>query len=107
MTKVLLDACIPQWLRHELSSFDVVTASYAGLDEIPDGAVLDAMADRFDVLITLDRNLTYQQKIASRRVAIIVLRVVDQSPASFLALVPALHSAISQAKVGTVTYIAE
>jgi hypothetical protein len=36
MAKILLDACVPQWLRFELGGNDVTTARYAGLEELSD-----------------------------------------------------------------------
>jgi hypothetical protein len=38
MAKVLLDACVPQWLRNELGDAEVTTARYAGLDELSHSA---------------------------------------------------------------------
>jgi len=102
MPAVLLDACVPQWLRTELSDADVTTARYAGLDELSDSELLAAIEGRFDVLVTLDRNLTYQQKVAGRAFGIIVLRVSDQTPESFKALVPGLAEALRDAKPGEV-----
>jgi hypothetical protein len=58
MKRVLLDACVPHWLRKELPGFEVETAFFAGLDVISDSALLDAIEGRFDVLVTLDRNLS-------------------------------------------------
>jgi len=63
MPAVLLDACVPQWLRRELGTTDVTTAHYAGLDQLSDSALLTAIEGRYDILVTLDRNLTYQQKV--------------------------------------------
>jgi predicted nuclease of predicted toxin-antitoxin system len=89
MVKVLLDACVPHRLRRGLTEFDVATAQSAGLDQIPDGALLAAIDGNYDVLVTRDRNLTFQQKIIGRSIAVVVLRSLDQSPAAFDALLPA------------------
>jgi predicted nuclease of predicted toxin-antitoxin system len=105
MIKVLLDACIPRRLQKELTGFDVHTAQHAGLDQIPDGVLLDAIEGKFDVLVTRDRNLAYQQSLAGRSFAVVVVRSVDQSPTAFLALVPSLRHAISTAFPGTVTIV--
>ena len=105
MTKVLLDGCVPQWLRHKLGILDVETARFAGLDQLPDGELLNAMVGRFDILVTLDRNLSYQNQIAGRPIGIVVLRVADQSPPSFSVLVPSLTTAINEAKPGTLTIV--
>ena len=54
--------------------FDVVTARYAGLASLSNGALLAAMEGKFDVLVTTDRKLRYQQKLTKRSISIIVLR---------------------------------
>lgn len=107
MVKVLLDACVPHRLLRGLSELDVETAHHAGLDQISDGALLDAMDGIFDVLVTRDRNLTFQHKLAGRSIAVIVLRSLDQSPAAFDALLPELKAAIRTAVPGTVTLIGD
>lgn len=105
MVKVLLDACVPQRLRRGLAEFDIETAHGAGLDRLPDGALLIAIDGQFDVLVTRDRNLTRQQRIAGRSIAVVVLRSLDQSPAAFDALLSELKIAINAAAPGTVTIV--
>lgn len=105
MARVLLDACIPHWLRKHLSGAEGETAHFAGLVHLSDSALLDAMEGRFDILITLDRNLTYQQKIAGRPIAVIVVRVQDQTPEAFKDIVPALNKAIAGVAPGEVRFI--
>jgi predicted nuclease of predicted toxin-antitoxin system len=100
MVRVLLDACIPHRLRKALPEFAVETAHFAGLDQLDDGELLDAMEGRFDVLVTLDRNLTYQRKIAGRLAGVVVLRVAEQTPEAFLAVVPALRAAVREVRPG-------
>jgi predicted nuclease of predicted toxin-antitoxin system len=107
MAKILLDACVPQWLRTELSGSEVTTAHYAMLDQLSDSQLLDAAEGRYDVLVTLDRSIPHQQQIAGRRLAVIVLRVQDQTPESFRALVPALVDAINEVKPGEVRELAD
>ena len=57
MVAVLLDACVPHWLRNRLTEFDVETAHYAGFDHLLNGELLTAIEGRFDVLVTLDREV--------------------------------------------------
>ena len=74
---------MPHGLREHLTAFDVETARYAGLDHLSDTDLLAAIEGCFDILVTLDRNLVYQQKIAGRPVAVIVLRISEQTPKNF------------------------
>jgi predicted nuclease of predicted toxin-antitoxin system len=102
MPKVLLDACVPQWLRAELGDAEVTTARYAGLDHLPDLQLLAAVEGRYDVLVTLDRSIPHQQQLAGRSFAVILLRVRDQTPDSFRALIPAIMQVIGVARPGEV-----
>jgi len=103
--RVLLDACVPQWLRRELTEFDVETAQFAGLDQVPDGELLVAIEFRFDVLVTLDTGLVHENRIAGRPFAAVVLRVSEQTPAAFRALVPGLSAAIKTALTGEIVRV--
>jgi predicted nuclease of predicted toxin-antitoxin system len=105
MVRVLLDACVPHWLRRELTEFAVETAHFAGLDHLSDTDLLDAIEGRYAVLVTLDRNLTYQQKIEKRSVAVIILRVAEQTPETFQALVPQLRAAVRSAAAGSIAVV--
>jgi predicted nuclease of predicted toxin-antitoxin system len=77
--KVLLDHNLPHKLRTELSAVtehEIVTASYLGWGELKNGELLAAaQANGFEVLVTGDRNLVYQQNLIGRRLAVIALSV--------------------------------
>ena len=103
--KILLDACIPQDMRHELKAHDVQTARFAGLHELSDNDLLDAMAGRFDILVTTDRKLQYQQNLKDRPFAVLVLRASTNRLPDLLGLVPDLLNAVDNAKPGEVLEI--
>lgn len=105
MAKLLLDACVPHSLRHHFQEDDVTTAFYAGLDALTDGELLDAIEDEFDVLVTLDRNLSYQQRVAGRSIAIIVLRVSAQTPEAFRSLMPEVNAILGKIEPGQTVVI--
>ena len=61
-------------LRQFLTQHEVVTAYERGWSQLSNGELLQvAEADGFDLFITTDSNLKYQQNLSSRRIAIIVL----------------------------------
>ena len=67
MRSVLLDTWVPRRFQKELKSeFTVKTAQDLGLDQLQDGPLLDAIDGIFDVLVTRDRNLQYQQRVSGR-----------------------------------------
>lgn len=72
--KILFDQGTPAPLRRYLSSHSIVTAAEQGWDQLSNGALLSAAeAADFDVFITTDKNLSYQQNLTGRRLAIMVL----------------------------------
>lgn len=100
--RVLLDACVPQDIRHELKSHVVVTAGYAGLARLSNGKLLDAMVGRFDVLVTTDARLPSQRSLSGRPIAVVVLRAGGIRLQDLLPLVPALSTALSKIRPGEV-----
>jgi len=72
--RILFDQGIPVPLRQHLTSHVVDTAFECGWSTLRNGELLDvAEHERYDLLITTDQNLRYQQRLAARQLAIIVL----------------------------------
>jgi predicted nuclease of predicted toxin-antitoxin system len=72
--KILFDVNMPHPLRRELLGHEVVTAQFQGWAELENGDLVTAAEKAgFDVLLTADKNLRYQQNLLGRRIAILVL----------------------------------
>ena len=71
--RILFDQGVPAPLRLALAEHDVLAAFELGWSTLSNGELLAAAEGRFDVLITTDRNLRYQQSVAGRGFAILVL----------------------------------
>ena len=72
--RVLFDQATPVPIRPYLEGHTVRTAAQQGWDKLSNGDLLTAAEGAgFDVLLTTDRNLRYQQNLAGRRIAIVVL----------------------------------
>ena len=105
--KVLLDECIDWRLSRDLVGHDVKTAHQMGWASIENGELL-ALAERtFDVFVTVDRNLSYQQNLTSYSIGVIVLRVKSNRLAEIKALVPQLLKALASTQLGSATVIGE
>lgn len=74
---VLLDAGVPRPLRTLLPAHSVHTAQEMGWGQLKNGALLEAAESEFDAFLTSDQNLKYQQNVAARRLAILVLPTND------------------------------
>jgi hypothetical protein len=71
--RILFDHGTPAPLRRALSGHAVATAFEMGWTELDNGALLKAAEAEFDVLVTTDQNLRYQQNLAEFQLAILVL----------------------------------
>jgi hypothetical protein len=103
--RVLLDECLPHDLRHAITGHDVQTARYAGVAELTNGLLISAIEGRFDVLVTMDGNLPYQQNLAGRTLAIIVLRAPSNRMNDLLPLLPELLLALGTIAPGAIKIV--
>lgn len=72
--KILFDQGTPLPLRRHLPEHTVRTAYECGWSQMENGALLrSAEEEGFELLVTTDRNLKYQQNLKSRQIAILVL----------------------------------
>ena len=71
--KLLLDECVVHDLKKDLVGHEVSTVVEAGFRGLENGELLRAAAAEYDVLITVDRNLPFQQNIASLPIAVVLL----------------------------------
>jgi hypothetical protein len=71
--RVLFDQGVPAPLRDLLPDHEIQTAYELGWSTLANGELLANAEQRFDALITTDRNLPKQQNLRGRRIAILVL----------------------------------
>lgn len=88
--RVLIDECIDERLREYLPSHSCQTARYAGLAGLKNGDLLTAAENaRFDVFLTVDQGIEYQQNLSGRTIAIVIFRTKSNRLADLLPHVPA------------------
>ncbi len=101
--KILLDECFDQRLRLMFSEHDCQTAAYAKLAGLKNGALLTASeAAGFEVLITTDQEIPYQQNLGGRRIAVLILCAPTNRLADLKPLVPAILQCLSSVEPGQV-----
>ena len=88
-----------------LASVDVRTVADQGWLGISNGQLLGLAAAEFDVFVTVDRNLPFQQHLPKFDIAVILLRATTNRLDDLVLLVPDLLSAIPSAKKSVVTPI--
>jgi predicted nuclease of predicted toxin-antitoxin system len=72
--KLLLDECIDRKLVREFADYEVKTVPQMGWAGVKNGQLLALAEAEFDVFITVDRNLSFQQNLPQFNIAVIVLQ---------------------------------
>jgi hypothetical protein len=103
--RVFLDECVDWRLSRDLVGHQVMTARQMGWTSIRNGELLALAAQHFDVFVTVDRNLSFQQDLAPLSIAVIVLRARTNRLADLKVLVPRLLEAIASARPGPATFL--
>ena len=75
--KILLDECVPWPMHRLLIGHECTTAQKRGWGGITNGDLVSRAEAEFDLFITSDQNLRYQQNLAGRRIAILELGTND------------------------------
>lgn len=86
--RLLLDECIDRRLAKDLSGHDVKTVPQMGWAGIKNGALLTLAEKEFDVFITVDRNLSFQQHLPNFNIAVLVLHAASNRLADLQLLAP-------------------
>jgi hypothetical protein len=105
--RVLLDECVDWRLGRELASHDVKTARQMGWTAVKNGELLGLASAHFDVFVTVDRNLSFQQDILSFPIAVVALQARSNRLADLRPPVPSLLLAIEARQPGTVKFISQ
>jgi predicted nuclease of predicted toxin-antitoxin system len=103
--RVLLDKCLPRRLKRELIGHDVKTAPEMGWASKRNGELLALAARNFDVFLTADRNLSYQQDVSAFDIAVMVLAARSNRLDDLRPLVPRLLEILGTAERRAVTVV--
>jgi hypothetical protein len=103
--RVLLDECLPRRLKRELVGHDGRTAPEMGWASKRNGELLALAVGQFEVFLTADRNLSYQQDVSSFDIAIVVLVAPSNRFEDLRPLVPRILEAIATAQRRVVTLV--
>ena len=93
--RLLLDESVPARLRRALPTHSVRTVGEMGWSGVRNGKLLALAAVEFDAFVTVDKNLPYQQDLATLPIAVVVLDAISIELPALLPLMPALELQLS------------
>ena len=104
MTRILLDECLPVKLRYRFQELDesylVSTVTNQNWNGIKNGKLLELAQLSFDILITIDQNIPYQQSLSSFSIALIALQASSNRYKDLLPFVDPTEKLIKNYKPG-------
>jgi predicted nuclease of predicted toxin-antitoxin system len=104
--RILIDEQLPRQLVRRLSGHHARTVQQCGWAGLRNGELLlRAAAMGFDVLLTADQNLTYQQNLAGSPLGVVVLMTHSSKLENLLPLVPAILAAVQGIRPGEVRQV--
>lgn len=98
--RILLDESLPRRLAQDLSGHEVQTVQGRGWAGLKNGELLRVANAEFQVLLTGDQNLEYQQNMAHWAIAVVVLLAVNNRIESLRPLVPEVLKVLATVQPG-------
>lgn len=105
--KILLDECIDRRFAKELPDREVKTVPQMGWSGVKNGQLLALAAAEFDVFVTVDRNLSFQQNLSQFDLAVVVLHAPSSRLADLKPLAPRVLEVLSGVVKGRATVVGE
>ena len=105
--RVLLDENIDRYLKPLFDAeLDVVTVRECGWEGMVNGDLLRLAAAEFEVFVTMDQNLEYQQNLSDFDLAVVVLRAPGNAFAVVAPLIPKVNRILTTIGSGEVDHVA-
>ena len=103
--RLLLDECIPKRLKRELPEHDVRTVPEAGWSGLKNGALLRAADGVFDVHLTVDQGLPYQQNVRGLHIAFVVVVAASSDIDDLRPMLPRVRDTLAQVRPGEIVLV--
>ncbi len=103
--RLLLDESLPRRLAQRLTAAEVDTVFDRGWSGLKNGELLRTAEREYDVFVTADQNLEYQQNLTGFEIAIVVLAAHTNRLQDLIPLIPKVAEACSAAEEGTVVVV--
>lgn len=95
--KLLIDENLPKRLKTHFPNHEIFTVNDMDWNRVKNGELLKLMLQQeFDVLLTFDRNLQYQQNFIKYPIAVFILNATDNAYLTLQPLIPIIHQYLSK-----------
>ena len=106
MARVLLDESLPRQLAPLLVGHEAQTVPQAGWAGLSNGELIRRAEARFDVHVTGDRNIQYQQNLASLKIGLVIVVAPNNRVETICAIARRIADVINTVQPGQVQVVA-
>ena len=103
--RILFDENVPRKLRQHLVGHSVSTVQEMGWASYKNGELLKLANEEFDILLTVDKNLRYQNNFTGLNIGVITIVVKFIKLQNLIPLVPEILNKIGNLKLGEITSV--
>jgi len=103
--KVLLDECLPRKLKYELPGHDVATVPEMRWAGTKNNALLRLAESNFDVFVTVDQGVQYQQNLRMAKLAVVVLVAPNNRLETLRPLMPRVLTVLQTIQAGDIVRV--
>ncbi len=103
--RVLIDECVDPRVKLLLGNHKTATVHEKGWSALEDGPLLTVAQQEFDVLLTIDRNLEFQQNLAKLRIGVVVVHVPKNQMPHYHAIQKEMLLAVEKARPGEAIHV--
>ena len=100
--RILLDECIPRALKAHFVSHECRTVPEAGWAGKKNGELLKLAEGSYDVFLTLDKGMQYQQNLSGCAIAVLIVKTISNRIEDLINRVPACLTALDRIRPGQV-----
>jgi predicted nuclease of predicted toxin-antitoxin system len=103
--RILIDECVDPRVRPLFRDHEAATVHDKGWDTLEDGPLLALAQKEFDVLLTIDSGIEFQQNIPKFQIGLVVVHVPKNQLAHYMVLENELLIAVHKVKPGEVIHV--
>jgi len=103
--RILIDECLDWRLCRSFAEHECSSVRKMGWNGLKNGELLEKAQANFDLFLTGDRNLTFQQRMSEFDIAVIVLQAESIQLKNILTLIPKVLTVLPTLKPGQVVYV--
>lgn len=103
--KILLDECVDRRFARDFSGHFVKTVPQMGWASLKNGKLLTLAEKEFEIFLTVDSNLSFQQHVSKFNIAVVVLKTRSNRFKDLRAFVPEILKSLPMAKKGEALFI--